>query len=49
MLQGAMVIHNGVALFEPNSIRVEGGHVAQHCMRRGRCRKNIQGAWFVLP
>ncbi len=35
MLQGAIVIHNGVALLEPNSIRVEGGHAVQLCMRCG--------------
>ncbi len=28
MLQGAVAVHSGIALLEPNSIRVEGGHVA---------------------
>ncbi|CAK9192878.1 unnamed protein product [Sphagnum troendelagicum] len=28
VLQGAVAVHSGIALLEPNSIRVEGGHVA---------------------
>jgi hypothetical protein len=49
MLQGEMVVHNGITLLEPNSIYVKKGHVAQTLHETWVIQKKYSGSLARIP